>query len=40
LLRYEVVADAHFNRPAASSLFNYTWRRGSNVVKGGLRVRL
>jgi opacity protein-like surface antigen len=31
--------DAHFNTPAASPAFNYTWSRESNVIKGGLRVR-
>ena len=31
--------DAHFNTPAASPAFNYTWSRDSNVIKGGLRVR-
>jgi opacity protein-like surface antigen len=31
--------DAHFNTPAASPAFNYTWSRDSNVIKGGVRVR-
>lgn len=31
--------DAHFNTPAASPAFNYSWSRESNVIKCGLRVR-
>lgn len=32
-------SDAHFNTPAASPAFNYTFARDNNVIKAGLRVR-
>jgi opacity protein-like surface antigen len=31
-------ANAHFNTPAASPLFNYAWSRESNVFKAGVTI--